>query len=65
MDMQHAELTGRDGKVETVEVPAFPNYPEVVTTVDGHVFVANNPAVGYGTSALGYHQVETYNLEGD
>ena len=58
-----AILTAQDGTSTTVEIPAFPNNPELLKSGDRY-FVANSPAIGYGTTALYYHEALAYEVPG-
>lgn len=54
-ETQTAVLTSKDGSCIEEQVAAFPDNPEVVE-VDGVVYVANSPVIGYGTTDLNYHE---------
>lgn len=58
--LESASLRAKDGSVTSAEVPAFPDNPELVKTPDGRYFVADSPAIGYGQTVLGYHEVSVY-----
>ena len=57
--MQTAVLTKKDGTTIEVQVPAFPDNPELVIHDTGF-YAASWPVIGYGTDTLAYHEVEAY-----
>jgi len=70
--MQDAELHTKEGLVDRVKLPAFPNNPDLVAVPEGiltwgltstHYFAADSPVVGFGR-VLFYHEVYVYELGG-
>jgi hypothetical protein len=54
-ETQTAVLTNKDGSSFEEQVEAFPHNPEVIE-IDGAVYVANSPVIGYGTTDLAYRR---------
>lgn len=59
MPEQEADLRAEDGSVMRVRAPAFPDHEEMLV-VNGRYFVADSPVIGFGRTALSYHEVQPY-----